>query len=115
MISEVHAEYGGRGVRFYSVDVDPTETVESIRAWQRERDQPWPHGLDREASVQRAFGVTSQSSVVVLDAAGAVVRSWGYGAVTEEGLRGALDEALRTRAPAAASAAPMTNGAATWT
>lgn len=112
MISEVHGDYAARGVRFYSIDVDPTERVESIRAWQRERDQPWPHGVDAGASVQRAFGVTSQSSVVVLDGSGAVGRSWGYGAVTEEGLRAALDEALRTTAAPAARMAPTTNGAA---
>lgn len=103
-LARVHDDYAEKGVRFYSLDFDATETPEQLRAWQRERDQPWPHGVDPGLAVQRTFGVTSQSSVVVLDARGNVVRSWGYGAVTEPALREALDAALS--APPGSSPAP---------
>lgn len=94
ILADVHADYAESGVRFYSVDFDPTETPDELRAWMRDRAQPWPHGRDEGLVLQRTFGVTSQSSVVVLDGEGNVVRSWGYGRVTDAGLREALDEAL---------------------
>jgi thiol-disulfide isomerase/thioredoxin len=103
MLAEVHDEYADRGVRFYSLDFDATETPDQIRTWKERRDQPWPHGVDPGLAVQRAFGVTSQSSVVVLDGSGRVVESWGYGAVTGPALRAALDRALSpSPTPAAA-------------
>lgn len=94
VLAEAHAAYADKGVRFYSVDFDPSETHDELRAWMRDREQPWPHGLDEGLALQRTFGVTSQSSVVVLDDEGQVVRSWGYGRVTDAGLREALDAAL---------------------
>lgn len=111
-LAAVHADHAAHGARFYSLDFDPTETPAQIRAWKERFGQPWPHGVDPDLSVQRTFGVTSQSSVVVLDAQGRVVRQWGYGAVTEDGLRAALDQALSASAAASASTAPTTNGTA---
>lgn len=105
-LASVHEDYAARGVRFYSLDFDATETPEQIRAWKEQRGQPWPHGVDPGLSLQRTFGVTSQSSVVVLDAQGSVVRSWGYGAVTEPALRDALDRALSPSQPSPPSGAP---------
>lgn len=113
LLADVHADYAARGVRFYSLDFDPTETPEQIRQWQERFEHPWPHGIDPGLSVQRAFGVTSQSSVVLLDAQGQLARKWGYGAVTEDALRSSLDEALsRTTQANAASAAPTAKGTA---
>lgn len=102
MLAQVHEDYGGRGVRFYSLDVDPTETPEQLRAWSARHAHEWPHAIDQAATLQRAFGVTSQSSVVGLDARGDVVRTWGYGAVNDMELREALERALA--APAATAA-----------
>ena len=97
-LAAVHEDYAERGVRFYSLDFDASETPDQLRAWQRQHDHPWPHGVDPALRVQRTFGVTSQSSVVVLDAEGRVAKSWGYGQVTEPALRAALDDALSAEA-----------------
>ena len=93
-LAAAHADYAARGVRFYSLDFDPSETPDQLRAWQARHDQPWPHGVDPDLGVQRAFRVTSQSSVVLLDASGSVAASWGYGKVTGDALRDALDRVL---------------------
>lgn len=101
LLAKVQADYADQGVRFYSLDFDASETPEQIRAWQEQRGQPWPHGVDPALKIQRAFGVTSQSSVVVLDAQGNVAQKWGYGGVTEQGLRSALDQVLSSDPPPA--------------
>lgn len=94
VIAEAHADYAPRGVATYSVDFDPTETAEDIRAWQERYAQPWPHGLDPDRELQRGFGVRTQSTVLVLDGDGKTVRAFGYGEVTSPQLREALEEAL---------------------
>lgn len=99
IVAEAAAEYADRGVRTYSLDFDPSESAEDIRAWQERYAQPWPHGIDPQLRIQRTFEVRAQSSVVVLDARGNVVEHFGYGKVTEQDLRAALDRALA--APAA--------------
>lgn len=94
MLDQVEADYADRGVRFYSIGTDPSETPAQLRAWQETHGHAWPHGIDEGLQLQRAFGVTSQSSVVVLDADGKVARAWGYGQVREAPLRETLDAAL---------------------
>lgn len=94
VIAEAADAFGARGVRTLSVGFDPSESNEDLAAWQARYDQPWPHGIDAGAQLQRLFGVTSQSSVVVLDANGNLVESWGYGRVTEDALTAALERAL---------------------
>jgi len=94
MLAGVAAEYQARGVATYSLDFDATETADDLRAWQERYQQAWPHGIDRGLRIQRLYEVRSQSSVLVLDASGALVKHFGYGQVSERELRGALDEAL---------------------
>jgi thiol-disulfide isomerase/thioredoxin len=94
VLAEAHGSYASRGVATYSVGFDPSESAEEIRAWQERFDQPWPHGLDADRSLQRGFGVRTQSTVLVLDRDGEVVRAFGYGEVTGAALREALDAAL---------------------
>ena len=93
-LAAAHDAHAGQGVRFLSASVDPSESPADLEAWKRERAQPWPHGVDRDGALARAFGITTQSSVVVLDAQGRVVESWGYGQVTAEGLGRAVERAL---------------------
>ena len=95
VLADVLADAEERGVRVYSVGFDPSESPEELRAWQERYRHGWPIGVDEELRVARAFGVRSQSSVVVLDADGRVVQHFGYGQVTDEGLRAALERALR--------------------
>lgn len=94
MLADVHHAYADRGVRFFSVSWDSTDDAESLRAWSAARGNPWPHGVDPGLGIQKTFGVTAQSSVLVLDRDGYAVKLWGYGGVTDAGLRAALDEAL---------------------
>ena len=94
VVAEVANESAARGALTLSVGFDPTETPADLAAWQERYHQGWPHGVDVGQRVQRALGVTSQSSVVVLDAKGRVVESWGYGLVTAPALRAAVDRAL---------------------
>ena len=94
MLAEVAAEYAPRGVATYSLDFDATETPDDLRAWQDRYQQPWPHGIDEGLRIQRLYDVRSQSSVVVLDGEGSVVKHFGYGQVNAAELRAALDGAL---------------------
>lgn len=94
VLADVASDYAARGVRTYSVTFDPSEDDADLRAWMEKHGQAWPHGVDKGLAMQRAFGVKSQSEVVVLDADGEVVEHFGYGRVTDANLRAALDEAL---------------------
>lgn len=94
LLAAVAEDYTPRGVRTYSIDFDPSETKDDIRAWQERYGHHWPHGIDEGRGIQRAFSVTAQSSVVVLDADGNLVERFGYGQVTERALRAALDSTL---------------------
>lgn len=94
MLAKTHDEFSAKGVRFYSLDFDASETAADLERWKAERAQPWPHGVDPGLAIQRAFGVTSQSTVVLLDAEGRVARAWGYGQVSAPELRAALDAVL---------------------
>lgn len=97
-IADVNADYEPVGVRTFSVTVDPSERAEDLAAWKERYAQPWPHGIDEDLRISRAFGVTSQSSVAVLDADGQLVRLWGYGQVTDAALRSELDALLAAQA-----------------
>lgn len=94
VLADANQTYADRGVRMLSVGFDPTETAADLRAWQERHHHAWPHGLDDGARIQRTFGITSQSSVVVLGADGNVVEKWGYGAVTKDALWAAIERAL---------------------
>lgn len=94
LLAAVHEDYADLGVRFYSLDFDASESAEDLESWKERYRQPWPHGIDPQLHIQRAFGVTSQSSVVLLDAEGHMVKRWEYGRVNEPELRGELDRAL---------------------
>lgn len=94
VLASVHEDYADRGVRMLSVDFDPSESPDDIARWQESHDQDWPHGLDTGLRMQRHFQVTTQSTVLVLDAQGEVVKRFGYGGFNEGAYRTALDDAL---------------------
>lgn len=96
MLAEVHADLAPRGLQTFSVSFDPEDGPEELRAWKERYAQPWPHGVDPGLSMQRTFGITSQSSVVVLDGEGRVAGTWGYPGPVEGDLRAALDAAFAT-------------------
>jgi len=92
-MAQVHEEHASQGVDVFSVAVDPGEGDEDLESWKAEYDQPWPHGVDEGSQMQRAYGVDSQSSVVVLDAEGSLVEGWGYGEATAEDVSQAIEAA----------------------
>lgn len=87
-LDEVAADFPG--ATFLSVGQDPTESDAQLEAWAAKYEHAWPHGLDRDRSVQRALGVSAQSSFVVLDERGEIVQKWGYPGASESDLRAAL-------------------------
>lgn len=93
-LAEVHTEYADRGVRSYTVSFDPTESDADLRAWKERYQQPWPHGVDDGLAMQKAFKVRSQSTVIVLDGSGNVVKHFGFGQASARNLREALDATL---------------------
>lgn len=93
-LDDVAGDFADEGVQFLSVGQDPTESDAQLEAWADKYDHAWPHGVDRDRSVQRALGVTSQSSFVVLDEAGEIVKRFGYPGASEAELRAAIEQAL---------------------
>lgn len=94
VLTAAYDDFAAQGVRFLSIDFDPSETRGEIEAWQGRYEHPWPHGLDTDREVQRALSVTIQSTVIVLDGAGNEVERFGYGKVTESGLADAIGRAV---------------------
>lgn len=92
MLARVHADWSHRA-SFYSIAFDGSDNRETLERWKRQNANPWPHGTDAGFAVQRAFGITSQSSVVVIGPDGTIVQKWGYGTADEGGLRAALTRA----------------------
>lgn len=93
VLAEVQDAYAGTDVRILSLDFDPTESEADVAAWQERYRQDWPHGLDTGLTIQRAFGVKTQSSVLVLDGNGNAVKLFGYGTVTRDALTSAIESA----------------------
>lgn len=97
-LAKVHTARGNN-VSFYTLSWDPQEDASDLREWQSHYKQNWPHGIDSGSQVARTFGVTSQSSVVVLDASGDMVKRWIYDDPTAAELNAALDDAATREMP----------------
>jgi peroxiredoxin len=99
VIANVNDTYWPDGLQTFTLAFDSTDDDSSLEAWRVKYGQPWPHGIDAGFKVQKAFGITSQSSVVVLDARGEVVKKFGYNTVTETALESAVEQAFTATAP----------------
>lgn len=88
-LAAVHRDLAPQGLQMFTVSIERSDTPAILEDWKQRYAQPWPHGLDAEA-MPRTFGIVAQSSVVVLDAQGRVVQSWGYPGASEAELRAAL-------------------------
>ena len=93
-LGEVQDAYVDDGVRFLSVDIDPSETAQQVEQWQARYGHEWGHGIDNGQTMMRLFDVKATSYVVVLDAHGNVVKTYGDGEVTKDDLSRTLDETL---------------------
>lgn len=92
-LAEVHDAFQGKGLDVYSLSWDPTENDDDLERWKSRYDQTWPHGLDPDNRIAKTFGITSQSSFVVLDHQGLVVERFGYPGASESDLRDAVERA----------------------
>lgn len=98
VMASVNDTYWPDGLQTFTLAFDSTDDDSSLEAWKAKYDQPWPHGIDAGFKVQKAFGITSQSSVVVVDAEGEVVKKFGYNTVTETALEDAVEQAFAATA-----------------
>lgn len=96
-LADVHEDRGD-SVGFYTISWDPQEDANDLRQWQDRYDNQWPHGTDPGSKVAQTFGITSQSSIVVLDASGGMVKRWIYAVPSVAAIQEALDEAGRRTA-----------------
>ncbi|HWH07768.1 MAG TPA: TlpA disulfide reductase family protein [Candidatus Thermoplasmatota archaeon] len=71
-LREVQRAYGDR-VAIVSVGVDRSESMEDLDAFAARYGATWPHALDHNGSVARAFGLRIIPKLVILDPEGTVV------------------------------------------
>lgn len=90
-IERISREYRGKGVVFVGVAVDDTEA--KLRDFTTRYGVTFPVGLDKDAVVQKSFGLYGIPTTYFIDRKG-VVNYFHSGAVTEELLRHELDKLL---------------------
>lgn len=71
-LREVQAVYGDR-VAIISIGADPTETNAQLDAFAEKYGATWPHGIDRDGRIGRAYGLNIIPKLVILDPEGKVV------------------------------------------
>ncbi|HVL88589.1 MAG TPA: TlpA disulfide reductase family protein [Candidatus Thermoplasmatota archaeon] len=93
---EMRKEYAAERLEILSVDADPSETEEQVRAYMEEHGATWWGGLGAEAA--EAYGVRSIPAVFVVDPMGRITYAkTGAPVVGDDmfrSLRRAVDEAL---------------------
>ena len=101
-LREVQAAYGDRVV-ILSVGADPSESPEDLDAFAARHGATWPHALDRDGAMGRAYGLRIIPKLVVLDPEGRVV-------FEREGevLPAAIARVIDPRAPALEGRSPAT-------
>jgi peroxiredoxin len=93
-IANVYADFKDQGLQAYSLSWGIADDEQSLRKWQSDYKQPWPHALDPAGEMARLFNVKQQSTVIVLDKQGEVHKAYGYPGVDESVLRKAVQDAL---------------------
>lgn len=94
-IAAIAAEYEGRGVQVYTVNIDGPRNLAKIRPFLQRHQLKLPVLLDRTNQVLKQFQLVGPPATLVLTAAGGVVyRHQGYQPGDEAKLRQALDALL---------------------
>ncbi|MEK6985074.1 MAG: TlpA disulfide reductase family protein [Candidatus Thermoplasmatota archaeon] len=93
-LATIQDEFAAQGLKSYSLSIEPNDDKADLEDWKARYDNPWPHGNDAGLANAKLFGVTSQSSIVVLDGHGNPVKQWGYGGASESDLRKAVQDAF---------------------
>lgn len=106
IVARLYREYSGRGIAFFNVYSDPTETAATIRKHDSDYGTPFPALLDPKLTLARQTGARSTPEAVILDAQGKELyrgrvddRFVAFGKTryqpTENDLQEALDAILR--------------------
>lgn len=101
-LREVQRAYGEEVV-ILSVGADPSESMADLDAFAARYDATWPHALDRDGAMGRAYGLRIIPKLIVIDPEGKVVFS-------REGevLPAAIARAIDPNAPALEGRSPST-------
>lgn len=70
VVARLYREYSGRGIAFFNVFSDPSETAETIRKHEADFKTPFPALLDPRQTLARQTGARSTPEVVILDPQG---------------------------------------------
>jgi len=70
IVARLYREYSPRGIAFYNVYSDPSETAESVRKHDTDYLVPFPALLDPHQTLARETGARSTPEAVILDSAG---------------------------------------------
>lgn len=89
-LADLHAD---GSANFYTISWDPQESKADLENWKTKYHQDWPHATDPGAATAQTFGITSQSSIAILDGSGHLVKRWTYAVPSLEELRAALADA----------------------
>ena len=89
-LNDVYGDYDDR-VEVLIISTDPSESAGLLRRTANERGYPWEMTtFDR--AVNADYGITSQSTEIIIDGDGVVTHRGGYGSISSSKWRETLDE-----------------------
>lgn len=75
MFKELHAEYGGRGVKIISISMDGAENLDAVKEFVAEYDIPYTNLMDDE-EVSQQYRAAGLPATYVVDGDGAIVKNY---------------------------------------
>lgn len=99
LLNDLHAEYGGRDVAFYAVNVEAIDR-QRLQAAHAAFGTEFPSLHDRAGTVQRSYAIRQLPTVIVVDRAG-VVRWASTGVPSKMRLGAAISDAVESPASVA--------------
>jgi thiol-disulfide isomerase/thioredoxin len=87
VLTELHKEYGPKGIAFVAINANRQDTPERVAAHAKKHDLPFPVLKDLDNKVADLFGAKRTPEVFLLDASGKVL------------YQGRIDDQFGTRAP----------------
>ena len=75
MFKELHAEYGGRGVKIISISMDGAENLDAVKEFVAEYDIPYTNLMDDE-EVSQQYRAVGLPATYVVDGDGAIVKNY---------------------------------------
>ena len=75
MYKELHAEYGGRGLKIISISMDGDENLDAVKSFVAKYEIPYANLMDDD-EVSQQFQAAGLPATYVLDRRGRVVKSF---------------------------------------